>query len=206
MKRKISSQNFGEKYVSTEKKKEYIKNYLTRKTLSTKKRNMPIKLIYSSHALDPEKVLSENISYMVGQLAPQPVHSLVQRVFHKSILRIQESLTTSMVESLNNYTKSGELTINELTAIDLEGEIARCRILMEHTLPPGDFAIMAPDSIRAVIKDLLHITRRQIMHHFANTFNSLQSEMGVAQIKNANSTAGCIMTFIDSVSFDRELN
>lgn len=167
---------------------------------------MSIKTIYTPHAIDPELVLSDNMPHYIGEHAPAHVSALIQRVFHRSILRMQENLTRSIIESLNNYTQSGKIEFCEERAVDLETEITRCKIIMQNTLPAGEYKLLEPGAIRSVLSDLLKITRRQVMVHFANTFNNLQKELAKAQTSNATATASCIMTFIDMVSFDKELN
>lgn len=167
---------------------------------------MSTKLIYTAHAIDPELVLSNNMPHILGNDAPLHISALVQRVFHRSILRMQENLTKSIVSSLNNYTKSGRLEFDEQEAVNLKVETEICKTIMQNTLSYEDYKLLEPDTIRSVLSDLLHITRKQVMVHFANVFNNLQSELARAQTKNAQATASCIMTFIDTVNFDKEIN
>lgn len=172
-----------------------------------KKIDSPIKAVYSSHALDPMQVIEgTEMPFYVGATAPEHIALLIQRVYHKSIVRMHRSLTLAMVASLNKYSQSGKFEYDEEKAIDLEGEITRCGLIMQHSLPPEEYEILAPESIRVVLIDLLFMTRREIMNTFAQTFNIMGDDMAKSHAENAETMAKCIMTFANLMPVDTRMN
>lgn len=168
---------------------------------------MSEKVFYSSYAVDPERVEHDNLPFYMGAMVPDRIAMIVQKVYLASIVRMQEALTASMVRSLNEYTKNGIFKFSETEAVDLKGEIDRCRLIMQHALPEFEYSLLESDSIRAVLEDLLVIVRKQVMGCFANTFNSINDDVGVVMRDNAHVTSQCILTFANVLTKNkREIN
>lgn len=168
---------------------------------------MSIKVIYSSHAVDPERIENDNLPFFMGAIVSDHFAKVIQKVYHASIVRMQQALTESMVESLNQYSETGVFKFEEFQAVDLKGEIDRCCLIMKHALQPTEYAMLEQDSIRAVIEDLVVIVRKQVMGCFANTFNSINDDVGAAMRDNADITSQCILTFANVLTKNkRDIN
>lgn len=168
---------------------------------------MAIRIFYSSHSVDPLKLRDEKTaSVYMSQVAPQSVQRIVQSVYNKSVLRMQQALVLGVVNSLNTYTSSGQLEFDEKKIIDFEGEVQRFLMILEHTLPPEHFKLFERDSVRATMCELLTQVRRSVTGSFSSTFNSLAEAFGEGMYADANLASACIVTFLNRVPDDTQVN
>lgn len=161
---------------------------------------------YTSHLANPARVFSEDPQIFDVTSAPEDVAILMRRVVHKSFIRMQSAILSSLIEDVLKLEKVEEVNFNILKAVNLKKEAEVCALSLQEILPKEEFDKIEVSSIHSVIEDSFQILRKEMLLRFCRILDDSVNEVVDKNVAQSALLADCVLTTVDKLSLNTKLN